>query len=157
MNILIVEDDFVIASLIQEQLELDGYDVTNVARTVKEAKEAVAQQEPDIAIVDVHLANGERGTDVASHLRKVTSAGIIFSTGDSTDLSLLQSLGDAVMTKPYRLRDLGRGLQIIAEIAQCGRTQLESPANFQLLGPVGGRGSHLRSSSLTSVPPRSFE
>ena len=153
MNVLIVEDDFSIASLLQEQLEFDGYFVSGVARTVAEAKEAVARLEPDFAIVDVHLAHGDLGTDVAAHLRETTSAGIIFSTGDSSDPSLLRSLGDAVMTKPYRLADLSRALEITDEIMRFGRTAFEFPTGFQLLVPVAGR-MHRAAPVLESVGRR---
>lgn len=139
MNVLIVEDDLLIADLLQEQLEFDGYSVCGVARTVKEARDVVARNEPDFAIVDIHLAHGDLGTDVATHLRETTSAGIIFSTGDSADLALLEPLGDAVMTKPYRLGDLNRGLQIIDEMARIGWTKIAFPASFQLLGSISDR------------------
>jgi DNA-binding response OmpR family regulator len=134
--VLIVEDDLSIADLLQEQLEVAGFSVSGVARTTKEAEDLAEQLEPDFAIVDLRLANGDLGTDVAANLRRTTKAGIIFSTGNSNDLSLMARLGDAVMTKPYRISDIGRGLKIIDEIARLGHTELPFPRTFQLLsGP----------------------
>lgn len=66
---------------------------------------------PDFAIVDIRLAHGDLGTDVAAELGRTTKAEIIFSTGNGNDLSLVASLGDAVMTKPHRMGDVGHGLK----------------------------------------------
>jgi DNA-binding response OmpR family regulator len=132
LNVLIVEDDLTIADMVQEALEADGYGVIGIARTFEEAIKAAERHQPDFAIIDVQLANGDLGTEVGAYLRQTSQIGIIISTGnDHIDFSTV--LADAVMTKPYRLRDLGRGLKIIGEIAQFGHTQFAFPRNFQLL------------------------
>ena len=136
LNVLIVEDDLTIAELLQETLEADGYHVTGIARTVSEALKLAKQTEPDIAVVDIGLANGDSGTDVGRYLRQETSTRVLFSTGNSSDLSMMNACGDAVMTKPYRLTDVGRGLEIIDELARLGRTRLPLPPNFRLLAPA---------------------
>jgi DNA-binding response OmpR family regulator len=132
ISVLIVEDDLLIAGLLQDGLEAEGYSVCGIARTVAEAKASAERQEPDFAVVDIRLANGGLGTDVAINLRRTTQAGILFSTGNSNDTSLMESLGDAVMTKPYRLRDVGRGLKILDEMSRLGQTVLVFPRNFKL-------------------------
>lgn len=133
MNVLIVEDDLSIADLVQRELEADGFFVCGVARTVEEATASAEQHEPDFAVVDIRLANGDLGTDVALNLRVTTNARIMFSTGNTDDISALRKLGDAVMTKPYRMSDLGRGLRIIDEMARLGKTRLAFPRQFELL------------------------
>ena len=135
-NVLIVEDDFSIADLLQTTLEADGYHVTGIARTVAEALRAAEQHVPDFAVVDVYLAKGGRGTDVGAHLRRMKNIGILFSTGNDQTKNLTLLVGDAVMTKPYRLADVGRGLRIIDELAQFGQTRLVFPSNFRLLDPA---------------------
>lgn len=135
-SVLIVEDDLSIADLLQTALEAEGYRVCGVARTVNEAKELAEQDAPDFAVIDIHLADGDLGTEVAANLRYSTNVGIMFSTGNNGDLTLMNNLGEAVMTKPYRMRDAARGLKIMDEIARSGRTDLAFPRNFQLLGPT---------------------
>ena len=134
-SVLIVEDDILIADLLQEQLEADGYHVTGIARTLKEAMTIATQHDSDFAVVDIKLAHGDLGTDVAMHLRKGKNIGIIFSTGND-DNTLTTQLGDAVMMKPYRMCDMGQGLKIIAELANLGQTDLSFPRNFRLLAPA---------------------
>jgi DNA-binding response OmpR family regulator len=115
-------------------LEAEGYCVTEIARTVDEALEAVERQEPDFAVIDLHLANGGLGTDVGMHLRQTKVLGILYSTGNDNAKSLTLGVGDAVMTKPYRMNDVGRALKILDELAQFGQTQLAFPRGFRLLG-----------------------
>ena len=133
LNVLIVEDDLTIADLLQEALEADGYHVTGIARTVQEAVHSAEEHHADVAVVDIRLANGDLGTDVAVHLRDKTTTRVMFSTGNSNDMEQMAACGDAVMTKPYRLSDVSRGLRIIDELARSGHSKLTFPRNFRLL------------------------
>ncbi len=137
-NVLIVEDDLTIADMLQEVLEAEGFFVTEIARTCAEAIESAQREPPDFAVIDIHLANGDLGTDVCDHLRPMGQIGIIISTGND-NIGLNTASADAVMTKPYRLRDLGRGLKILQEIAAQGETQLPFPRSFQLLSRPAAR------------------
>jgi DNA-binding response OmpR family regulator len=132
-NVMIVEDDLSIADLLQQALELEGYCVVGIARTAEEAIKLVAQQQTDFAVIDIHLANGALGIHIGAHLRKTTTVGVLFSTGYDYVESMTKTNGDAVMKKPYRLRDVGRALQIIDELARFGQTQHAFPRSFRLL------------------------
>lgn len=136
LSVLIVEDDLLIADLLQEALEADEYQVVGTAGTVQEAVRLAEQHCPDIAVIDIRLAKGDLGTSVTAHLRNTTNTKILFSTGNSDNLMPLEAHGDAVMTKPYRLRDVGRALKIIDQLARCGHTDLTFPRNFRLLALV---------------------
>ena len=110
--------------------------MSGVARTVAEAKESAEQHPPNFAIIDIRLANGDVGTEFGAYLRATTpSLGIIYSTGNGADVGLSTLEGDAVMTKPYRLRDVARGLEIVEQLRQLGQTRLRHPRNFRLLDP----------------------
>ena len=157
LNVLIVEDDLTIADLLQEALEDDGFHVTGVARTTQEAVESIERKRPDAAVVDIRLANGDLGTDVGAYLRAKTGTRIMFSTGNSNDSDQISDCGDAVMTKPYRLSDVGRGLRIIDEISEFGETKIKFPRNFRLLASADSYTPPPRepeTASCESVPPR---
>lgn len=133
-NVLIVEDDLTIADMLRDALEAAGFTVTDIARTFAEAVSAAGRDTPDFAVVDVNLANGDLGTDVAAHFRRIGTIGIVLSTGYDTG-SIDAGCADAMMIKPYRLSDMGRGLAIIGEIKANGITSLPFPAKFTLLNP----------------------
>jgi DNA-binding response OmpR family regulator len=136
-DVLIVEDDILIADMLQTVLEAEGYFVTDIARTVEEATLSVGRHQPDFAVIDVRLANGDLGTDIRACLSKDTRVPILFSTGSgSGDPVLTTAEGDAVLTKPYRLEEVGRGLEILAQLAASGKTSLAFPRNFRLLEPA---------------------
>ena len=132
-DVLVVEDDILVADLLQGALEAGGYHVSGIARTIAEAKQSAEQHPPDFAIIDIRLANGDCGTEF---LRSTAPClGIVYSSGNSSDWELTRLDGDAVMAKPYPLRDVARGLEIITEIRRLGRTHLRFPRNFRLLDP----------------------
>jgi DNA-binding response OmpR family regulator len=133
-NVLIVEDDFAIADMMQEVLEADGYCVSAIARTVKDAIMSAELHNPDFAVIDIRLANGDLGSEVGAHLRVTSKAGIMFSTGNSNNPMLTKLHGDAVMTKPYNMGDVGRGLAIVRQMIERGKTDLPFPPHFRLLG-----------------------
>jgi CheY-like chemotaxis protein len=132
-DVLVVEDDLLIADLLQSALEADGYNVSGVARTVAEAKESAERHPPNFVVIDIRLADGDLGTEFGAYLRNTTPVpGIVYSTGNgSAGLSKLN--GDAVMTKPYRLHDVARALDIIEQLKRSGKTHLSFPRNFRLL------------------------
>jgi DNA-binding response OmpR family regulator len=140
LTVLIVEDELSIAELLRDALEDDGYGVIGIARTLDDAVLLVKQNSPDVAIVDIRLADGDSGTNLRARLDETIRPRILFSTGSASDEDLLGSYGDAVITKPYRLEDVGQALRIIDEIARHGRTDLPFPANFRLLTPETAAG-----------------
>jgi hypothetical protein len=63
----------------------------------------------------------------------------LFSTGNDDDTHLAMHDGDAVMTKPYSMRDAIRGLRIVDQVALQGRTELPFPPSFRLIGKGGAK------------------
>ena len=136
MNVLIVEDDVPIAELLREALEMSGHHVCEIARTMDEAMEEAERHRPEYAIVDLHLADGSLGTDLATRLRETQTVRVLFSTGNDDESRFAMHEGDAVMTKPYSMRDAIRGLKIVDQIALYGSTELKFPPNFRLVGKM---------------------
>ena len=57
-NILTIDDEEVILSLLRELFEEEGYSIAQ-ASTQREAKAAIAAKTPDLIITDLHLANSD--------------------------------------------------------------------------------------------------
>lgn len=55
MTVLVVEDDFIVASDIQTSLEEQGARVLGPAANLAEAQELLAKECPDVAVLDVNL------------------------------------------------------------------------------------------------------
>jgi DNA-binding response OmpR family regulator len=132
-KILIVEDELMIADMVEGVLVDNGYEVCGIARTVAEAIALGRLHRPDLAIVDVRLADDGLGTDVARQLRHLFKIGILYSTANTSYVLLSATDGEACLAKPYRWADLLRSLEIVADVAAGGRASPPFPRGFQML------------------------
>ena len=134
LKVLIVEDDLMLADFSEEMLVERGYEVCGIARTVTEAVALARRSPPDLVMLDLRLADGGLGTEVAAQLRASGKPGILYITGNMSQVALTD--GDACLSKPYRAPDLLRGLEIVAGIVATGKAQPPFPPGFQLLQPA---------------------
>ena len=133
-KILIVEDDFMLADFAEEILVEGGFEVSGIARTVAEAVTLARKSKPDLVMLDLRLADGGLGTEVAAGLLTLGRPGVLYVTGNTSQVALTD--GDACLAKPYRAVDLLRGLEIVNEIVATGAAQPPFPQGFQLLHPA---------------------
>jgi CheY-like chemotaxis protein len=91
---------------------------------------------PDLVVLDLRLADGGLGTEVAAQLAAPGRPRILYVTGNMSQVALTN--GDACLSKPYRSVDLIRGLEIVAEIVATGKAQPPFPRGFRLLPPAAG-------------------
>lgn len=80
-SVLIVEDEALIASYIQEVLEESGFTVAGVASSGAEAMSLASANPPDLALVDVKLAGPMDGIEVAKLMRSRFNVMSIFLSG----------------------------------------------------------------------------
>ena len=70
LKVLIVEDDLMLADFAEIPAE-HGYEISGIARTVAEAIALTRRSRPDLVVLDLRLADGGLGTEVASQLPPV--------------------------------------------------------------------------------------
>jgi DNA-binding response OmpR family regulator len=136
LKVLIVEDDLMMADFIEEILVDHGYEVCGIARTVDAAVVIARHSKPNLVILDMRLADGGLGTEVAAQLLPPGRPGILYATGNMSQVALTSADGDACISKPYRSADLLRSLEIVSEIVAAGKAQPPFPRGFQLLHPA---------------------
>jgi len=136
IKVLIAEDDLLIADLVEETLVGNGYEVCGIARTVAEAVALAQHHKPDIAVLDLRLADGGLGTDIAAEVLPLGRIGVLYATGNISQVVLTTADGDASLSKPYRSIDLLRSLEIVAEIVASGTASPPFPTGFQVLRPA---------------------
>lgn len=105
-QILLVEDDTMIASGLVYALEQEGYTVTH-SKSVSKAISAIKNDKFDLAILDIQLQDGT-GFDVKEKLRNIDTS-IIFLTvvdDEGNIVRAFESGADDYITKPFRLREL---------------------------------------------------
>jgi len=79
-NILIIEDEPIIASDIQGIVEELGHSVCGIAATHKSALELIKKTNPGIILSDVNLADGSSGIDAVTDILAGSSIPVIFVT-----------------------------------------------------------------------------
>ena len=136
LKVMIAEDDLMIADLAEEVLTQHGYEVCGIARTVAEAVALGQLHKPDLAILDLRLAEGGLGTEIAAQLSPGCKPGVLYATGNVSRVMLTATDGEACLAKPYRSADLLRGLEIVAGIVATGTALQPFPRGFQVLNPA---------------------
>jgi two-component system, response regulator PdtaR len=140
LKVLIAEDQLLIADLLEESLTASGYDVCGIARTVDEGVALGELHKPDLAVLDVRLARGDRGTEIARRLSSRGKFGVLYATGDDARNSTLTlDDGDASIAKPYSPEDLVRALTIVWELVSTGVATPPFPSGFRLLPRYAAR------------------
>lgn len=101
-TILIVEDDAIIAFDLAETVRGMGHTVCGNATTMDEALHLAANHTPTLALMDIRLADGDNGIEVATALRRQRFLPVIFVTAFPNELSRLgvEHLGP-VIPKPF--------------------------------------------------------
>jgi DNA-binding response OmpR family regulator len=137
VKVLIAEDDLMIADMTEAILVAQGYEVCGIARTVAEGVALGRLHMPDLAVIDLRLADGGLGTAIASELGVLGRLGVLYATGNISHVMLTAADGDACLSKPYRASDLVRGLEIVADIVATGTASPPFPRGFQVLHSEG--------------------
>lgn len=96
-EVLIVEDEGIIAADIQDSLQRLGYQVIGTAASSEEALQKVAEQRPDVVLMDIQLKGDLDGIDTAALLRQRFDVPAIFVTAYVDD----ELLERAKATEPY--------------------------------------------------------
>lgn len=142
IKVLIAEDDLIIADCLEEILVNACYDVCGIARTVSEGVTLGRLHRPELAILDVRLAHGGAGTEIAAALRNGGRTGILFATGNPEGAGLTAADGDACITKPYSGDALIAGLRLVRDIVAMGSARPPFPRGFQVLQRVSASTMH---------------
>jgi DNA-directed RNA polymerase specialized sigma24 family protein len=79
-EIMIIEDEPLIAMDIEQLVESLGHKVVSVARTHKEAVSLFAQTQPRMILADIQLADGSSGIDAVNDILNTHSVPVIFIT-----------------------------------------------------------------------------
>ena len=134
LKVLIAEDSILLADMLEDSLESEGYDVCGIATTVDEAVLLADMHRPDIAIIDYRLSNGEFGSQIRPLLKDKVSMGILYVSGDPLNTRLTKDDGDAYIQKPYGMYDLIHALDIIVEMKSgCVVASSMFPRGFNIL------------------------
>ena len=95
-NILIVEDEFIIAEELSFMLKNADYNVCGIADSVEEALQLIDRHLPDLVLLDIRLKGRLTGIDLARRLGEMNISFVYLSANIDS-----KTLEEAKETKPY--------------------------------------------------------
>jgi CheY-like chemotaxis protein len=108
-RVLIVEDEFLVAMLLEDFLLNLGHRVVASVARVDAATRLAARAKIDLAILDINLS-GVPSFPVAEILRR-RGIPFVFATGYGADGLSAEFRNEPALRKPYELRDLRRAIE----------------------------------------------
>lgn len=115
VNIILVEDELIIAEDITNILEKIGYNVLGVAIDYEEAIELLEKEKPDLILLDINLSGKRDGIALAEEINKHYSVPFIFTTSyaDSATLERAKNVNPVnYLIKPFKKEQLYTAIEI---------------------------------------------
>ena len=111
-RVLVVEDEMMIAIMLEDMLTLLGHKVAGVAPNLGLALAMAASEQFDLAVLDVNLGGGDRSFPVAQVLRE-RGVPFLFATGYGA-LGLEAPFQDTMtLQKPFQISDLEAAIKAV--------------------------------------------
>jgi DNA-binding LytR/AlgR family response regulator len=113
VDVLIVEDDVLIAEYLKDVLKNNGYNQVTMVHGYKEAIHAITALRPDVIFMDINLSSSQTGVDIVNHFNNGDS--VIYLTGQSDFESMDKALTTrpvSYLTKPFKEIDVIAALNL---------------------------------------------
>ncbi len=129
IELLVVEDELIIAEHIVRILKNEGYRNIRVAKSVSVALGLIAEKKPDMVLTDIGLGEEKTGIDLGKILNEEYRIPFIYITSHSS-LNLVrqasQTRPNAYLVKPFKKEDLIVALEIAILNSVQKQVQLDS-------------------------------
>jgi DNA-binding LytR/AlgR family response regulator len=138
INILIVEDESIVALDLATALHQDGYEVIGIADHAEAAIRLFTVHAVDIVLMDIHLAGPKDGIDTVADLMKIRQTPVIYLTA-FTDHATVERVKltypSAFLAKPYQISNV----RIAIELALHNFAVSANPRVFPSGSPLSHR------------------
>jgi CheY-like chemotaxis protein len=108
-QILIVEDEIIIAMDMQNSLKKKGYNAEAIAATGEDAIKKTEELHPDLVLMDIKLKGEVDGIEAAREIRERLKIPVAFITAyadESTIKRARETQPIGILLKPFREREL---------------------------------------------------
>jgi response regulator of citrate/malate metabolism len=112
-TVFIIEDEAVITLILKRYLKKSGFNILGNADTADLARAQIVNQQPDILLVDIFLADNSNGIELVKSLEKPRPH-TIFLTGNSDDATRSKAMEldpAGYFVKPIDMRELIHNLE----------------------------------------------
>ncbi|MGK7370078.1 MAG: response regulator [Candidatus Halalkalibacterium sp. M3_1C_030] len=108
-KVLIVEDDMIIAMVLERMIVKLNYAVLDKVITGEEAVSCALQHEPDLILMDIQLKDGTDGITAMEEIRESSDVPVIYITGNSDQYYMNRAKATNFvdyLVKPIQMSDL---------------------------------------------------
>jgi CheY-like chemotaxis protein len=113
-NILIVEDESVIALELEDRLQRMGYDVMGSAASGESALRKIGSARPDVVLMDIYLQGAMDGIETAEEVRARYDIPVIYLTAYADSATLQRAKATkpfGFLRKPFREEELRTAIE----------------------------------------------
>ncbi len=117
-QILVVEDEIIIAMDIQGNLIKLGYEAPTIVSTGEAAIEKTEKLQPDLILMDIKLNGDMDGIDAAKEIRERFDIPVAFLTAYADEMTLRRAKATdpiGILLKPFRERDFRSFIKMALE------------------------------------------
>ena len=102
---MIVEDEALVAMTLRDELQDAGYKVLDLTDRHVEALDVARAEKPDLALVNIGLAGGDDGIELAEQL-KALQIPVLLISGQVSRARSAQTVAIGSMPKPYAAAEM---------------------------------------------------
>jgi len=115
IDILIVEDEAIVALEIKRTILKMGFGVTDMVTNYDDAIKSIKEKLPNIVLLDIYLKNSKDGIETAHAIKEIASVPIIYLTAFCDDKTIERAVETnpiGYLVKPFKREDLKSTLQL---------------------------------------------
>lgn len=128
-QILVVDDERIVATCIQNELEGFGYQVSGIASSAKDAIEKADQFHPDLVLMDIHLKGDRDGIDAAREIHAHYGTPIVYLSAFADAESVARAADTGAfgyLLKPYEEQELRTTIEMALAMHRAERRLAET-------------------------------
>lgn len=131
LNVLIVEDEALLAMDLESMLEDMGHVVVGEAASVRELRNLRIDGPVDLALVDMQLAENSTGIEASEYIRSHwKDVVIVFVTANPGKVPDDFGAGDGIIAKPFTNRGMAHALEYLSEGIKSPPQERDVPQGF---------------------------
>lgn len=120
-NVLIVEDEILIANLIKSYIEPHGYKCVGIAIDYNQAIQLLKTKSVDVGVLDISISGSKNGIDIANYINSHQKIPFIFLTSHNDYATMTQletTRPSAYLSKPFKQIDVVTALNLAYKVSK---------------------------------------